>query len=723
MDKHRYDGSRNNTGARGLHILWAGALLTAMPVAWGGLSHGILEVRQLNRTNNGYGSLTPAARVETPRATATLTVFAANRGDYDLDCGPELEPRAGVLIACAAELQRDNGWTGDSPAGGNRATASVARYADTSCFFVAVSTAGGGALAAGSEFNMNTAVAYFPLADGWTAAAVYATDDGAGTGLVASANLRLDAAIAVHSNGVYDVTIPGVTNDQAGVLLACASANEGVYALTQAHTNGSFTIYTRNNGADGLVGKQANVGFVYVPFTRPDVVAGRVRGNGALAGGGAGVTATSTGYGTYSLHIAGHSPATGTLVVTPAGGDSNNTDNIVSYAPESTHWVIESRDLPGAALEQLPDTEDVFSFAFIPFGPGEPLPAPAHTFRHGQLAMTQFTTSNEGSYSPAPSVGVSVTHSNGPLRLFTANRGDVELDFCPAYEPTNGVLIACVRQNRRDNSAAGDAAGENSATASSCVNGRGFFVAINATSGGGVTSGSEYNMDVAFAYFPFHEGWRGGAAYNTTNQGAITTFYGSPGIGLGREFVDLGGGRSVLSLPGVNSRTDGVLLVCGAQNEDNYALSRAATNGTFQLFVHDNGVNGASYEPDCVTFVYLPVGLRHCVHGRIRNDAQAQLASGAFTVAKRTSGEYLLAIPGHTPSSGTLLVSPEGGDDYNADNIVTYAAEGDGWCIQTRDLAGATLQELARPDEEAFSFAFFPYVVPKPRTGTLIILR
>jgi hypothetical protein len=111
--------------------------------------------------------------------------------------------------------------------------------------------------------------------------------------------------------------------------------------------------------------------------------------------------------------------------------------------------------------------------------------------------------------------------------------------------------------------------------------------------------------------------------------------------------------------------------------------------------------------------------------GRIDGTTTPVIGSGNFTISRPGTGQWLLKIANQTDSTGTLLVSPEGGGGLNVDNIVTYQWNESlaGWIIESRDLpADATTQVPALQNlnagEAAFSFAFFP--VPEPTTLGLL---
>ena len=234
---------------------------------------------------------------------------------------------------------------------------------------------------------------------------------------------------------------------------------------------------------------------------------------------------------------------------------------------------------------------------------------------------------------------------------------------------------------------------------------------------------TEDNANVAFAHFNYVT-YDCGYAYNAagTNGGELDTFSGSAGIFIGDEFVDNADGTYTLDLTLYN-RPDrdsslGILLVNGAKNENNYALSRANADGSFTIFCHDNGANASSYERDPVSFVFIPVNTTQTqikAMGRIDGDGSKILSKGDFTVTKgSTFGTYFLEIPGHSNATGTLLITPEGGVSLNVDNTWSYEWSHalQMWEIHSRDIPTsssdlpATNRQHIPSGEPAFNFVF-----------------
>ena len=177
----------------------------------------------------------------------------------------------------------------------------------------------------------------------------------------------------------------------------------------------------------------------------------------------------------------------------------------------------------------------------------------------------------------------------------------------------------------------------------------------------------------------------------------------------------------------IDTTSDGLLFVVGATNEDNYSLSRAVDGGAndsdgletyFEIVGRDNGDNagGNENEQDPVSFVYLPLTTQDgsgnpLAMGKIDGNGSTIISSGTFTITPDAiGGKYTLTIPGETPSSGTLMISPEGRETLNVDNIVTYQDNGaGGWTIESRDLGQWPPQLQSVGTEPAFSFAFVPF--------------
>jgi hypothetical protein len=338
----------------------------------------------------------------------------------------------------------------------------------------------------------------------------------------------------------------------------------------------------------------------------------------------------------------------------------------------------------------------------------------SQTVQFGNVTVVQ----NDGGNN-ATSVTLTKGAGSSPnFSVLSGNRGDYDISFGTANDPTGGLMLSAVSQNGRDNTASGDSIGLFYATSAtdfpSTTNPNKYWIPIFRAA-----VGDEVNINVSCAWFPYGQYLAGFARNGAgTNGGANDTLTASPGINLGTQFVDNGSGVSTVNLVSLGaSSANGILLVNGAKNEDNFALSRPNADGTFTVWCHDNGVDAANYEQDHVAFVYLPVsgaGSNQLVAlGRVNSNATTDVTGGTFTLTKGGTGQWYLTISGHNNTTGVLMISPEGGATNNRDNIVSYQwdAANSRWVIESRDLSGATalptLQDGATAAEDVFSFAFF----------------
>jgi hypothetical protein len=360
-----------------------------------------------------------------------------------------------------------------------------------------------------------------------------------------------------------------------------------------------------------------------------------------------------------------------------------------------------------------------------------------HNVSAGMLTVSQYP----GWSSAVPNADdntncvVTLGLSINDFRIGTYNRADynVQAGSTAANQYLNGVLMTSVTQNGRNNNGVNAYPSENTNAypiATIVTNTDGSYRicswACNAAGTGG--SSVEYNVNVAGAFFPFTNylgGWaRNASGVNGDATHTNDTLTASPGLFYGINYIELGGGQGIVDLrnKGIDSRTDGILLVTGAKDENNFALSQVnVTDGTWNLFLHDQSTGTAgNYEQDPVAFVFIPKYATNLVSGRVNGDGTIDAYSGnspQFTVDLTGTGTYSLQILGRGPANGVLLISPEGGGTYNLDNIVSYqaTAAGDGWVIQSRDTPACGLQTVnngAGDTEPAFDFVYIPAPLP-----------
>jgi len=347
----------------------------------------------------------------------------------------------------------------------------------------------------------------------------------------------------------------------------------------------------------------------------------------------------------------------------------------------------------------------------------------AQTVEFGTLLVTQLANNNNNLITPPP--GISIAYGPGKSAAggfaITANRADYDMDFGHANDTTTGMLMSSLAQlTRNDSAVGGPAPGAFYATSSSWIGTSKYTIAIHWSESN--PDNTEVNYNTSYAFLPYNI-FIGGIANNSSNNGEMTSLTGTTGLTLNTHFTDLStpAGQYAVNLTGLvtNASQNGILLVTGAKNEDNYALSRANADGTFNIWCKDNA-NGTNtvFENDAVAFSYIPtsaIGTQGLTAiGRVNGNATTDVAAGTFTVTKGGTGQWYLQISGHSQSTGTLIISPEGGGTNNVDNIIAsgWDAANNRWVIESRDINAVTphvptLQDMANATEDAFSFAFF----------------
>ncbi|EEF57643.1 phosphocholine-specific phospholipase C [Pedosphaera parvula] len=341
-----------------------------------------------------------------------------------------------------------------------------------------------------------------------------------------------------------------------------------------------------------------------------------------------------------------------------------------------------------------------------------------HHVAAANLLVLQNDTSNN-----TASVTVSTTLSINDFRIRPgSSRADynVQIGAISTDDVANGILMGSINQNGRDNGEDafpgmnyGTCSIDSNSSSSPGSSGEYWLPVFQAP------NNSEYNFNVAAAWFPYSDGWYGGWLNNASgvNGGANNHLIGNPALTLGTHVVDEGGGQTLVDLRpfGLNS-SNAVLLVEGGKNEANFALSATNGDGTWTITCHDD--NGG-VEQDYVGFVCVPLTNHTVVSGKFMGDAKVAMQSQIIQVVNSGVGTYHLTIPGVNPNNGVLIISPDNGGTINGDNMVSYQINGNGWDIQTRDItSGFTPALQTLPDTDAVvSFVYIPG--PTPGSTTL----
>lgn len=350
---------------------------------------GNVLVEQLNTTNNPLSSPDPSIALSFSSATSPGFSFdpdGSNLGDWVLVHADDPLFETHALITTISENERSN--PADDPSGGRPHATSAVAITSNGNYFIPVSRIGNNA-----EYNMNTAFGLFPYND-FLGGVVRGADNANGAALGAingSTGLGLGDEVS-GGNGIIHVDLTSFASfsnpennsfSSNGILLASAFDNDDNYALVEARDNDAFTIYIRDNNFNFDDGFEAGgASFVYIPIDQAGqegqhvVAAARVRGDGSTVIEGGDFTIRRASTGTFFLTLPNHGAYNGTLLLTPVteisqDSSDSNVDNVFAYDwdAERNCYIIQSRDMPNAGLQDE-DAESVFfNFAFIATDP------------------------------------------------------------------------------------------------------------------------------------------------------------------------------------------------------------------------------------------------------------------------------------------------------------------------------------------------------------------
>ena len=678
------------------------------------VQHGVITVVE-NDADNIDASVT---ETRAPGGFGAWTVLGGDRGDIDVDFGNTSDVAAGILLTAPAQ----NGRTEPSVNAGaapyyftTHARPGGILSGDLNKWSIPVQGA-----PSGSEVNADVTVAYFPYADGWLGGYGWNDDDGddsfandlnggvitdfIGGQPVSICNLFLGCTgvgveILDQGNGDFLVHIPGADVRRQGVALLVGAKNEDNFGLvstagrdldggqdeypTQFDRRSTIILTVKDNGDNGSGSEQDPFGFVWIPQNTPGVTMGNFTGQSVKLFSQGDWDVTRTDVGTFRLTIADESPATGTLFVQNATGDSLNEDNVVGVQPDGDGWIIETRDIAAMGLQDLAGAV-VAHFAFFPddveiTGPGTPDPIDSAVI--DTPASATFLIEELGPDNTIADLDGTNDITDGRLILGGLNRGDVTLAFAQGLiNDLDGVTIPIITEFVRDNSATGGISGDGAASWD-----QGQARTFNADGLGG-----EMNINFGAAHFPITSGFVQG--FDISTGGSVS----------GIDLVN----------PGSGDDQNGVLIATNWDNNNRTTLVNPITDG-FNVTAYEAqpDAGGTFAIGDVATnsveigFVYLPYNTPDLVAGQIDASGDTINGTGDFTVASGVEDEFgfpvwVLTIPGvDSNTDGVLLFNPSGTESTQ----YAYEARADG-SFELGFLRLADQTEIL----PGFSFAFVP---------------
>ncbi len=481
-------------------LMFVGAIVVMSAMA-DDIHHGYIDAEEIDCGN------TPDSVIWTRvGGSGSWSVLGGNRGDIDTD----LVAAEGVLITCPAELAPVSPCIGGGK-GPFFVTTNGAIGVDGFYDIPMHAAPGGG------EANCSVAAAYFPIST-WTGGVGYVTTNGGPiTVFHASSGLELRTTVTAtgsgsefidHGNGLFDVRLDGIDAQRDGVVLGVSAKNEDNFASIFMRSGGDFTIANKDNGENGAGSEQDSAGFVFIPQNTPRIVMGRIAGSGATVFGQGDFVLAREGVGSWRLAIEGESAETGTLIVSGCGMEAINVDNPVWMEPDGDTWIIQSRDISGMTLQDIPPSEGFFHFAFLPndiAGVVPGTPDRAYVDRLDDVVAGRYVVAE---YAAGDGLEDSETIptivAGDALRPLGRNRGDQGFVWLDAMmDGDEGVIIPSISQGFRDNTATGGTSGWGIAAATGGEV-RTFALQTAENDAGYV---DEQNIDYALAFFPNNSGF------------------------------------------------------------------------------------------------------------------------------------------------------------------------------------------------------------------------
>lgn len=250
------------------------------------------------------------------------------------------------------------------------------------------------------EANIDVSMAWFPYAAGWMAGYVNAPNGSAngvwrahGThspALTTGVTTKNSAAEIVQwtdLGGVYGgqatLRIPGVNTATDGMLFTISTddstSNRGAIITAAPATDGSvWNIDIRIDdeqpspttyAEDG----QSDFAFLYIPYTAPGLVGGKVAANGTRAGGAGTFTVARVAAGRYEITIPGKTAKDGMLLLQNAGYvspvDGITDDGVLAWEYINGKFVVEARHVETGndGFDTFPLRDTDFYFAWVDF--------------------------------------------------------------------------------------------------------------------------------------------------------------------------------------------------------------------------------------------------------------------------------------------------------------------------------------------------------------------
>lgn len=608
----------------------------------------------------------------------------------------------------------------------------------------------------GDPFGANYGAAYFGYSQGWIGGTFSSSTINTNGTFGALDTYTGAAGVTLDENafgpGKHRVNIPGVSDPfRQGMLHVNVASNVGRYANVQPAPDGSgYLVATPDS--DGffefdpsldpdLVNEDDGVttpfSFVFIPSGQTGLTSAVVNPSFTSSLGNVGAFSyfeTGNGYqvetidranapGQYRLTVNGGSPSQGTLLVNSAS-DGFTSDNVVTYAPDGDGWIILSEDIESNLLtgnnttlnelDGLGQNHDLqrpyFSFVYVPNDGAATAAAAtpsADSFdrfdRAGVIAWNTEVQVQSNENVPGE-VFLNVTDATSGANPFGIGnqKGDHSYGaYGQALTRFDGVMFATISEGFRDNSAFGGFREYGVIGTNQFGDG---WSAVTSTADG--SPQGEHNIDHSIAFFGADSGFIMGGNVDIPNVSG----------------VDLEQEKTVISIAGVDSLQDGVLIATPYGNDDNYLVAEPLEDGSgWQVLEFDNSVSveSNSSEPDAFSYVYLPYESENLIAGMVAEDgsllSSTDGAGTEWTLTRESDGrslpQYRLSITGKSPDDGMLLLTSTGrfASEENFDNSMIYEKDGSDFLIRGLDHITNADTGFVDFQEAGFMFAYIDF--------------
>lgn len=314
------------------------------------------------------------------------------------------------------------------------------------------------------------------------------------------------------------------------------------------------------------------------------------------------------------------------------------------------------------------------------------------------------------------------------LRPNENNYGDVALFFDLDDDPSNdtGNIARINKANgialgtMMDNSPLGPgqhgpdifAANSNLAVVQYTSNDAGeSWIATNAAP----ENNGERAIDFSTAFFPYNAGWVGGSFNfpgNNTSANRASISWG----GAGLTVTEVATGQYEVEVDGVtDSFNDGFLFAIGGDNSDNYTRTRPLGGNKWSVWHRDNAHSLFQSEGNSWNVLYIPRSAPGLIGGVVNGSSDVvnpmKQSFGDFQIRREEDGFWRLSVPGHSPTSGVLIMETlDLSIDIPRNSYFSYVAADDNpddFIIRQFDYTRNP--STLNPQNGDFAFFFIPF--------------